>query len=151
MPGHQITTEIDIAADPEAVWAVLTDLGAYPDWNPFVVEAEADGPLAVGAELRVRLSPPQGRAITIRPQVTELEPGQAFEWHGRIVVPGLFDGWHRFELQPAGAGTRFTHGERFRGVLVPLLRRRLDTDTRAGFEAMNRALKDRVEGAQRRT
>jgi hypothetical protein len=42
---------------------------------------------------------------------------------------------------------RFVHGESFRGLLVPLLRKNLDGPTRAGFTAMNEALKQRAEAA----
>ncbi len=37
------------------------------------------------------------------------------------------------------------HSEYFNGILVRLLRKSLDTDTREGFEAMNRGLKARAE------
>ncbi len=68
-----------------------------------------------------------------------------FAWLGRFGIPGVFDGAHRFELEPLGEGrTRFVQSEHFRGLLVPLLRRSLRTHTLAGFEAMNRALADRV-------
>jgi hypothetical protein len=40
---------------------------------------------------------------------------------------------------------RLVQRERFRGILVPLVWRTLDRDTRRGFEAMNQALKQRVE------
>jgi len=69
----------------------------------------------------------------------------AFEWLGRLVLPGLFDGRHRFELVPDGDGTRLVHTERFTGLLVPLLKKSLDTKTIAGFRAMNTALKARAE------
>jgi hypothetical protein len=36
--------------------------------------------------------------------------------------------------------------EKFGGILVPFLRKMLDTSTRAGFEALNAALKARAEG-----
>ncbi|MGH2735621.1 MAG: SRPBCC domain-containing protein, partial [Actinomycetota bacterium] len=62
------------------------------------------------------------------------------------LVKGLFDGEHRFTLEPTnGGGTRVVQGERFSGALVPLLRRSLDDGTLAGFRAMNEALKRRVE------
>ncbi|HLE55364.1 MAG TPA: SRPBCC domain-containing protein [Thermoplasmata archaeon] len=61
-------------------------------------------------------------------------------------IPGLFDGEHIFEIEPAGAGrTRFVQREVFRGLLVPVLARSLDRDTKRGFEEMNRALKMRAE------
>ena len=37
-----LTTKIDIEAAPEAVWAVLSDLPAYPSWNPVHPRGEWD-------------------------------------------------------------------------------------------------------------
>jgi Polyketide cyclase / dehydrase and lipid transport len=34
-----ISAVIDIAATPRQVWAVLADLDAYQDWNPFIQSA----------------------------------------------------------------------------------------------------------------
>ncbi|HXV94113.1 MAG TPA: SRPBCC domain-containing protein [Pseudonocardia sp.] len=139
-----LETRIDIAAPPLAVWEVLTDLARYAEWNPFVLEAS--GEVAVGARLHVRIRPEGGRAMTFRPTVTAAEPGRRFAWLGRLWgVPGLFDGAHRFELEPIDGGTRLVHAEDFRGVLVPLVARSLETGSRAGFEAMNLALARRVE------
>jgi hypothetical protein len=42
---------------------------------------------------------------------------------------------------------QFVQQERFRGVLVPLFARNLDDQTLRGFNAMNAALKARVEAA----
>ena len=140
---REIVTTIDIDAPPAEVWAVLEDTAAYPDWNPFVVALE--GELAAGRKLAVTIRPPGGRGITLKPTVLEVEPGISLRWLGRLGVPRIFDGEHSFTLEPIDGGrrTRFVHGERFRGVLVPfvgsLLRR-----TEAGFVAMNEALRDRV-------
>jgi hypothetical protein len=84
--------------------------------------------------------------MTFSPVVLRNTAGREFRWKGKLVLPGIFDGEHYFRLASGGAGsTQFTHGERFTGLLVPLLRGALDRDTRSGFEAMNRALKQRVE------
>lgn len=145
---HALHTDVTIDARPQVVWDVLTDLDRYPEWNPFIIEAA--GTLAVGERLTNRLQPPGGKAMTFRPTVTELEPGAVVEWLGRMVVPGVFDGRHRFELRPTpSGGTAFVHTESFRGVLVRFLRSSLDSDTRAGFEAMNAALKARAESHAR--
>jgi hypothetical protein len=139
---YELRTEIDIEAPPDAVWAVLTDLAGYGEWNPFITRAE--GSVAVGQRLTLRMQPTGGRALTIRPHVTEVQAGAVFEWLGHLGVPGVFDGRHRFELTPSGAGTRLVQGESFRGLLVRPLRGSLDGGTRAGFEAMNEALRRRV-------
>jgi uncharacterized protein YndB with AHSA1/START domain len=34
-----VSATIRIGAPPMAVWAILTDLGRYPEWNPLFLEA----------------------------------------------------------------------------------------------------------------
>ena len=62
-------------------------------------------------------------------------------------MPGIFDGEHyfRIESQPDGS-VRFVQGERFTGVLVPLFGGIINNAVR-GFQEMNAALKERVEGS----
>lgn len=140
---HEIETAIDIGAPPSIVWDVLVDIAAYPEWNPFLTSIVGD--LVEGQQLVNRLEPPGGRAMTFRPTVTAVDPGRHFEWLGHLWMPGVFDGRHRFEVHTANGGTHLIHREVFTGLLVPLLRRSLDNGTRAGFEAMNAALKARAE------
>jgi hypothetical protein len=143
---HQLDTTIDIEASPDTVWSVLTDLERYPDWNPFIVSAVGD--LTVGERLTNRMQAPGGKATTFKPRVTELESGVTLEWLGRLGVPGIFDGRHRFDLEPTTAGgTRLRHSEQFSGVMVRPLRSSLDNQTLRGFELMNDALKARAEAA----
>lgn len=141
---HQLQTEVTIDAPPERVWEILTDLDRYEEWNPFVIASE--GEVAVGQRLVNRLQPPGGRAQTFKPTVTVADEPKTFEWLGRLGLPGIFDGRHRFDLEPtAEGGTRLVHAEYFNGLLVPFLRSMLDSKTRQGFELMNEALKARAE------
>jgi hypothetical protein len=135
---HELRTEIDLAADPAAVWAALLDLPSYSRWNPFITRAV--GTPEVGQRLELRMKPPGGRAVTFRPTVTEAESCRVFEWLGHLGVPGLFDGRHRFELHRTESGTKLVQTESFRGLLVRPMRRSLDGPTLAGFESMNEAL-----------
>jgi hypothetical protein len=143
---HELLTEIDIEAPPHVVWAHLSDLGAYADWNPFITSAS--GSAEPGQRLELRMEPPGGRAVRFRPRVTDMSPEARLEWLGHLGVPGLFDGRHHFDLLPTETGTHLLQGETFTGLLVRPFRRSLDTHTRAGFEAMNEALRRRITEAQ---
>ena len=138
-----IAETIDIAAPPEAVWAVLTDLDAYPQWNPFI--REASGQVEVGSQLVLRMFPVDGRPMTFRPTVLAAEPGVELRWIGRFILPKVFDGEHRFALTSSDdGGTRVEQSERFSGILVPLTGK-LIARTQASFRALNEALKQRAE------
>lgn len=147
MNSHQLQTEIEIDATPERVWAILVDFAAYPEWNPFIRLIR--GVPRAGARLEVRIQPSGAKAMSFRPTVCAAVDARELRWLGRVLLPGIFDGEHRFELQPLAVGkTQFRHGEHFRGLLVPFLRGSLERDTKRGFEEMNRALKVRAEAAQ---
>ena len=139
---RRIETAIDIAAPPEAVWGVLVDFAAYPDWNPFIRRLQ--GEARVGARLEVTVQPPGGKPMTFKPTVLAAEPARELRWLGRVLMPGLFDGEHGFRLEATAGGCRLHHGETFGGILVPLFGKMLD-DTERGFAALNAALKERVE------
>jgi hypothetical protein len=147
---HEIITTIEIDGLPRAVWDVLVEFEAHAQWNPFVRRIE--GSPREGETLRVSIQPVGGKIMTFRPRVIQAVPERELRWLGRVLCPGVFDGEHYFTIEPVDEGrrTRFIHGERFSGLLVPLLRKNLDRGTRAGFEAMNQALKARVEDSSRR-
>ncbi len=138
-----LKTITDIDASPEAVWAVLSDLPSYPSWNPFI--REASGQLAAGERLDLKMQPEGGRAMRFRPTVLEAEPGRELRWRGRLVAPGVFDGEHRFAIEPTAGGSRLIQEERFTGILVPLLAKGLRKRTLPAFEQMNEAVKERAE------
>ena len=139
----EIETSVEIDAPPAAVWRVLTDFPAYGEWNPFIRSIE--GTVQEGERLAVRLEPPGGKGMTIKPTVLAAEPDRELRWNGRLLIPGLFDGEHTFRIEPIdGQRSRFVHGERFTGILVGLVKGVL-AKTEQGFEEMNAALKERVE------
>lgn len=143
MKTIEAVTEID--APVQAVWAELSAVSTYPEWNPFITTFE--GELVVGSRVEVRIAPPGGRPMTFRPTITAVEDEQRLEWLGRLLVPGVFDGRHSYQLEDLGQGrTRLTQTEAFSGVLVGLTGKTLER-TRAGFEAMNQALRLRAEAA----
>ena len=137
-------SEIEINAPAQRVWEVLTDFASYPRWNPFI--RRASGVPRTGERLEVRIEPSGSRGMTFRPKVLNAEANRELRWLGHLLVPGLFDGEHSFTIQPLGENrVRFVQREAFKGLLVPLFGRSLDSNTQRGFEEMNRALKERAE------
>jgi hypothetical protein len=135
--------EIEIDAPPSQVWQVVSDFESYPAWNPFI--RSISGRRERGAKLEVRIAPPGGRPMTFRPTVQTLEEGRELRWLGRLLVPGLFDGEHSLLVEPLDRNrSRFVQSERFSGLLAALFGGMLEK-TEAGFEQMNRALKERAE------
>lgn len=141
---YQIITGIKISAPPVAIWKILIDFGAYPEWNPFI--RRISGKAVSGSRLTVLLAPPTGRAFTFRPRISELVENRELRWKGRVIIPGLFNGEHYFRIDALRAGgSEIIHGERFSGLFVYALKGYLDRTVRAGFIEMNQALKSRVE------
>ena len=141
--SKRLTTHVDIQAGPDRVWAVLTDLAAYPEWNPFIVRAE--GAVGPGRRLTLTMQPVGGRAMTLRPRLVDVAADRVLRWRGRLGLPGLVDAEHTFGLQPQSGGTRLVQSETFRGILVPFVAASLDRSTLPAFVAMNEALKRRAE------
>jgi len=142
----EIHAESTIDATPEEVWRVLADTAAYPEWNPFVVALA--GTLAEGERISVTIRDRGGKDQRFRPRLLDVSPGERLVWLGRAGAPGIFDGEHRFELHPTEDGrTRVVHAEGFRGLLVPLLRRRLERDVAPQFAVLNEPLAARVASA----
>lgn len=142
-----LATEIEIDATPDVVWDTLSNFDGFDSWNPFI--GEGSGIAAEGSRLELRMTLAGGRTTTFRPVVTRAEPPLRLEWLGSSGVEGVFDGRHQFDLQSSQTGTRLLHREEFSGFLVPLMTNWLERKTEPQFEAMNQALKARIEGGVR--
>jgi hypothetical protein len=141
---HEIKTEIEIAATPERVWSILIDFIAYPQWNPFI--RSINGVIKTGERLTAFIQPTGSKGMTFRPTVLVALPNQELRWLGHLLLPGVFDGEHYFQIEPISPGrVRFIHGEKFSGILVALAWSKLEGETKSGFIAMNQALKNQAE------
>ena len=137
-----VSSTVEINASPERVWGVLTDLPGHASWDPFITSIS--GALVPGQKLNVRIEPPGSRPTSFKPTVTSVVENRELAWLGRLVMPGLFDGAHRFTLEPTQTGTNVLASESFSGLLVSLSPGLLH-HTQQGFEELNAALKRRTE------
>jgi hypothetical protein len=147
--SKKLIAMVDVAGSPHQAWRVLTDFAAYPQWNPFIVEAI--GTARVGTRLSLKMQPVGARPMTLRPMVREVIDGRRLQWVGRLGMPGILTAEHTFTIEPRNDGCRVMQQESFSGLLVPFLSRSLDAHTLPAFTAMNAALKERVERARTET
>lgn len=115
MKSFSATCQIDAPATK--VWAVLTDLQAWPRWNTTVPKVE--GTVALGNKVTVYSTASPGRAFPVK--VAELTPPSAMVWSGGMPL-GLFVGRRTYSLTERTPGkTTFTMTEEFTGLLAPLI------------------------------
>jgi len=139
--AKEIRTEITIQSTPEKVWSILTGFEKYPVWNPFI--KSLTGNVEVGNTISVSIAPPGGPGMTFKPVVLKNERNKELVWLGSMLVKGLFDGEHRFEITDNGDGTvRFVQSEQFKGIFVWMFN---PQKTKEGFELMNQKLKALAE------
>ncbi len=107
---------IGIAAPPDVVWGVMSDVERWHEWTASIDSvARLDaGPFGLGSRALVRQ--PRLRPATF--EVTEFNPGRNFVWTTRSGgLEAVAD--HRVEATPEG--TRATISLRFTGVLLILV------------------------------
>ena len=109
--------EIDIAASRPEVWAILTDVAAWPTWNPAIRQSVRDPQLEVGSKFRFSTE-----IGTLKCRFTDIDSPRTFSWKGRVLVLGERQTW---VLEPTDSGTRVSVHAEMTGLASRLLRRRL--------------------------
>ena len=95
-----------VAASPEVVFDLITDVGRMADWSPEVEESawvDADGRAEVGARFTGR-NAIGSMSWTTKPKVTEVVEASVFEFR----VPAPSRSTWRYELTPTETGTVVT-------------------------------------------
>jgi len=145
---NKIQTSIVIDAPAKIVWQILTNFDSYSKWNPFIIKSE--GHLKKGGILNNTIQLEGQKAQTFNPVILQVEEEKSFKWMGSLFVKGLFDGEHYFELEAIDSHqTRLIHGEQFSGILSKVILSLIKEKTIAGFEQMNKALKEKAESIAR--
>jgi hypothetical protein len=129
-----------IRANPDAIWAILTDGSNYSRWDSGVERVE--GRIAPGETIKVYVSVNPGRAFPVK--VIEFKPGQRMVWSGGMPL-GLFKGVRTYTLSPEGNGTtKFTMREEYTGPLLPMIWRSIP-NLAPSFTQFANGLKQRAE------
>jgi hypothetical protein len=143
----EISAAAQINASPQRVWAILADLASYPQWNPLF--RQASGQLTAGSTVTLKtVRPGTERVITVKVKVLAAQPPVQLSWVSSL--PGIISGEHSFTLSPADGGTRLVQTETFGGLLGRMSAKSISR-TKASFEALNQAIKQRAERAEQAT
>jgi uncharacterized protein YndB with AHSA1/START domain len=125
--------EIEVEAEPEIVWAVLTDIAGWPSWNPDVRSATPEGPLAGGTRFRWKAGPG-----TITSTLQEVERPHLVSWTGTTLGIRAI---HVHRLEGRGSATLVRSEESWDGPLVRLLRQSMRKTLQKAIESGLRHLK----------
>jgi hypothetical protein len=143
----ELRTSIDVGATPERAWEVLTDVAAYPLWAPALTGAA--GAFTDGGRVTFRFPP--GFLLlrsTVPARVLEVVPYRRLRFglrFARLGIPGLLDTEHTLTIDRQDDGVRLWLGIGFRGLLLPILMRKLNRDRVPTFGTLPAALKARIE------
>lgn len=141
---QEIKTEVEIAAPPEKVWAVLTDFNRWTDWNTTVTKASGES--AMGSQLNITMSDENGKdSNAYSPVITKLEAPKLLRWRAKMLAEFLFTNEKLVELEATATGTRLIHRELFSGLMVKLFWSKMESGVPPILNKMNADLKKVVE------
>jgi ligand-binding SRPBCC domain-containing protein len=123
---------IDIAAAPERVWAVMSDLDRWHEWTPSIrgITRQGGAPFATGTRVVIR----QPKFPPAQWTITNVQPGRSFTWVSR--APGMqVTGTHA--ITATEGGSRVTLSLHYEGAVGRWLARltRGITERYVGYEA----------------
>lgn len=141
--GFVIDRELEIEAPADVTWKVLTDLGAYGQWNPFVPECRSTLRPGDRIEMRVKLGRRTSRQIE---EMLTFEPGHCFSYRMRPLPFGALSSLRMQRIEPLDDGRcRYRSHFELHGWLMPMVRRMLGRQLDVGFSGMTQGLKRRAE------
>jgi uncharacterized protein YndB with AHSA1/START domain len=108
------TGEVQIDADPRAVFSVLSAINQWPSWNPDVKSVRVDGPVEPGTVFHWRSGP---SSLTSTLQV--VDPPHEIAWTGTTMGIKAI---HVFRLVPTERGTLVRSEESWEGIIPSILK-----------------------------
>jgi uncharacterized protein YndB with AHSA1/START domain len=142
-----LVSTVEIARSPEDVFAYVTDVARFGEWQEGLIRAHAEGDVKVGSKVVItRKAGPREQTMTT--ELTEVSPPSSWAFRG-IDGPVRPIGKGTIEPTADGAGSRLRFELDFEGhgigkVLVPLFVRR---QAQKDLPKSHQNLKQRLESA----
>jgi len=132
--------QIEIQAPIDVVWQKLTDFSRYPEWNPFILEAQ--GELKQGSVVTFRVP---GVPVEMTAPITSLVEPTELIWEAQSSIPGMQPRYIRVLQKIDDNRTLFINREEFEGWLATLLSPVLQMQLGGYYPQTCQALKEFVE------
>lgn len=130
----------DVQAEPDAIWAVITDAPGLGSWDSGIDRIE--GVIAPGKTIKVHARIASWRTFPVK--VTEFTRPTRMVWTGGMPL-GLFRGVRTFTVSQRPNGvSRVTVREEYTGALLGMVWKSMP-DLGPSFEQFVRGLKNKVE------
>jgi hypothetical protein len=137
--SYEAVTRIE--ASPDDVWALLTDVGTWRDWDSGVDRVE--GRVALGEQLTIFATMIRNRPFTVT--VTEIRPREAMRWRAALPLGvATIERTYSLDAQHDGS-TVLTVREDHTGPLAGLLDRSTP-DLNPSFRQFCAGIKAKAEG-----
>jgi hypothetical protein len=135
---------VEINASAEDVWEVLTDFDAYYQWNPYLKRVKGKLALDESLDITFKVGEQERR---IRGHVALLFPGVEMRFTANLGTLGSLKMEHAFHIETfEDRDVCFVQRQTYSGFLATDKKiAEVAAPTKKALEAMNAALKERVE------
>jgi len=138
-------SRVQVAAEPQAVWDVLTDLEKWPTWKTDVRSLALHGALKPGTVFVWKAGPGQ-----ITSTLHEVDPPRAIGWTGSTFGIKAID---TFRLEAHDGGTLVSEAESWEGLVARLfagrMRKTLQSSLDKGLAELKAEAERRVVASAR--
>lgn len=141
--ASSISESIIINASQNTIFAILTDINHWPDWDPEVVSTDFQKPVQQGAT--GKLKPKDAPKTTIK--VTELTPDQSITIESKMPLCTLsfVHELNTHKNQTNSEKTRVTYDVFFDGLLAPIWQKLIGGGIQKGLAKTLAGLKQKAE------
>jgi len=140
----EIKTEIIINAPKEEIWAVLSNIGDYENWNNIITDVKSSLQVDRGFRFKIALF---GLAVPMVAKVHRVDENRYLGWGNdyQSWIKVILAAHHYFEIiELSDSQCKFVHGEQFYGIvpfaLWPTIRKMAKS-----YDTFNENLKSAAE------
>ena len=132
-----VSSLIEVAAAPAAVWNVLAEIERWPDWNPAIREVSLEGEVEVGTHFRWATGPG-----TVTSRLSDVQAPSTIAWSGSFMALAHAQRW---VIEPRPSGSLVTVRTTISGPVARLLSQRLTRGQQGALDAWAGLLRLEVE------